>query len=324
MKKSKKHFTFPFFRIIGLLLSITLLQSCFDDESDLEKQRKADDQLVADHLTNNNITAERTNSGFYFIKTRANDSGKEVENSDIVSFYYKMSLLDGKKIGEVNEITGKPVKFLYRTDQLKLAPTAINIAAGLMREGEVFRLFVPAYLGFESYAYKSLLPAHAGLVIDVEIVKIDTKSSQQADEKEAIENYIAEKEMEGVESFATGLRYKKLSEGSGDKPKSGNQVTVSYKGTYLDGTVFDESESNKPLIFRIGNKETIAGFESGIRLMQKGEEAILIIPSDRAYGSSVEVIPNELREDYLIRRQIQGRIPPYSTLVFQLTLEDIK
>ena len=312
--------------VVCLLVSLAFTQGCMDDESEFEKQRKRDEQAIADYLANNQIEAERSPAGFYYIKTASNDSGKEVKSSDVLSIYYDMSLLSGSKVGGVDDATGngQPVKFLYTSSRYTLAPTGLNLGVGLMREGESFRFFIPAYLAFGSYSYKSLIPVHANFIIDVDLVEIDNANSQKAIEKEAIENYVAEKNWDDAQIYSSGLAYKKLTDGEGDTPKNGDVVTISFTGTYLDGTVFDKSETGKPISLTIGNDSVIEGFEQGMKFMQKGEEAIVIVPSHLAYGANVETIPEEVREAWLTRQQINNHILPYSTLIFEVKLENIK
>ena len=106
----------------------------------------------------------------------------------------------------------------------------------------------------------------------------------------------------------SGLVYVCNKKGSGEFAKAGQTVTVHYTGKLFDGTVFDSSvERGEPIDFVLGEGRVIKGWEEGIALMKKGEKATLIIPSDLAYGS---------------RRT--GRIPPYSNLVFDIEIIDIK
>jgi FKBP-type peptidyl-prolyl cis-trans isomerase len=96
--------------------------------------------------------------------------------------------------------------------------------------------------------------------------------------------------------------------GSGEYPKAGDTVVVSYTGRLLDGTVFDSSvDPEKPFSFVLGRQTVIQGWEECIPLLNKGTVARMVIPSDLAYGA----------EDY---RELKG----YSTLVFDVEIIDIK
>ncbi len=66
--------------------------------------------------------------------------------------------------------------------------------------------------------------------------------------------------------------------------KSGDTVTVHYKGTLDDGSVFDSSEGHDPLEFTVGSGQVIAGFEEAIVGMKPGEKKTVAIPAAKAYG----------------------------------------
>ncbi len=108
---------------------------------------------------------------------------------------------------------------------------------------------------------------------------------------------------------ADGLYYIETQKGTGEKPQSGDRVTVHYTGSFIDGKPFDSSlERGKPFTFKFGVGEVIPGWDEGIAKMTKGTKAQLIIPSNLAYGS-------------------EGKppiIPPYSTLIFDIELLDIQ
>lgn len=114
---------------------------------------------------------------------------------------------------------------------------------------------------------------------------------------------------EGFEKTASGLFYKIETSGSGDSPTQGQNVSVHYKGSLLDGTVFDSSYKRKePIGFVIGVGQVIKGWDEGIALLSKGAKATLIIPSHLGYG------PNGAG----------GVIPPNATLKFEVELVDFK
>lgn len=93
----------------------------------------------------------------------------------------------------------------------------------------------------------------------------------------------------------------------GRKPKEGDKVKVHYTGTLLDGTKFDSSfDRSTPIDFVLGTGSVIAGWDEGIAMLRVGEKAVLIIPSELAYGS-----------------RGSGSIQPYTTLVYEVELIDI-
>jgi len=70
--------------------------------------------------------------------------------------------------------------------------------------------------------------------------------------------------------------------------KEGDTITIHYKGSLDDGTVFDSSEGRDPLSFKVGNGEVIQGFDDGVRGMAVGEDRQINIPAAEAYGEYYE------------------------------------
>jgi peptidyl-prolyl cis-trans isomerase A (cyclophilin A) len=113
----------------------------------------------------------------------------------------------------------------------------------------------------------------------------------------------------GFEETESGLRYQIIQKGTGKKAEKGNTVSVHYKGQLADGTVFDSSyKRNQPLDFQVGVGQVIAGWDEGICLLNVGDKARLVIPSDLGYGNA----------------GAGGVIPGDATLVFDVELMAIK
>ena len=113
----------------------------------------------------------------------------------------------------------------------------------------------------------------------------------------------------GFEETKSGLRYQIIQKGDGKAAEAGKTVSVHYKGQLADGTVFDSSyKRNTPLDFQVGVGQVIPGWDEGICLLNVGDKARLVIPSDLGYGSA----------------GAGGVIPPDATLVFDVELMDVK
>lgn len=109
---------------------------------------------------------------------------------------------------------------------------------------------------------------------------------------------------DGMTTTPSGLRYKVLASGpaGGRSPTLYDSVTVHYKGTLTDGTVFDSSyERGAPATF--GVNQVIPGWTEALQLMKPGDQWLLYLPSNIAYGALAT-----------------GMIPPNSDLIFQVHL----
>jgi FKBP-type peptidyl-prolyl cis-trans isomerase FklB len=115
------------------------------------------------------------------------------------------------------------------------------------------------------------------------------------------------KNKEGVVTLPSGLQYKVIRPGSGPSPRATDQVVVHYRGKLLDGTQFDSSyDRGQPATF--GVNQVIKGWTEALQLMNTGAQWELYIPSELAYGS----------------RGAGQSIPPNSTLIFEVELQEIK
>ena len=108
-----------------------------------------------------------------------------------------------------------------------------------------------------------------------------------------------------VYTTPSGLKYRKVKEGNGKRPKATDRVKVHYTGTLIDGTKFDSSvDRGEPIVFKLN--EVIPGWTEGLQLMDEGSTYMLYLPYNLAYGE-----------------QQAGIIPPGSTLIFEVQLLEI-
>ena len=89
----------------------------------------------------------------------------------------------------------------------------------------------------------------------------------------------------GITTLPDSLQYEVMNEGSGSKPQASDTVRVHYRGTRLDGTVFDSSYSrNQPAEFPLNG--VIPGWTEVLQLMKTGAKWKVYIPPELAYGTS--------------------------------------
>ncbi len=121
------------------------------------------------------------------------------------------------------------------------------------------------------------------------------------------ENFLAEnKTKSDITELQSGLQYKVLINGTGDKPAVSDTVVVHYRGTLIDGTEFDSSYSRgQPVPLQVNG--VIQGWQEVLPLMSVGSKWQIFVPSTLAYGE----------------QQAGPAIGPNSTLIFDIELLSI-
>nr|WP_143154029.1 peptidylprolyl isomerase [Cruoricaptor ignavus] len=114
---------------------------------------------------------------------------------------------------------------------------------------------------------------------------------------------------QGMETTASGLMYKITKKGSGPKVEQGQMVAVHYAGRLTNGMEFDNSfKRGEPIEFPVGTGRVIRGWDEGLLLLNVGDEATLLIPSNLGYGE----------------RGAGGIIPPNAWLIFDVQVMGAK
>lgn len=117
----------------------------------------------------------------------------------------------------------------------------------------------------------------------------------------------ANKSKDGVVELPSGLQYRIDKLGEGIKPAAEDTVVVHYKGTKLDGTVFDSSyDRGEPATFPLTG--VIQGFSEGLQQVPAGSKVTLWIPGELAYG----------------QRGSGDQIGPYELLTFEMELQEVR
>lgn len=129
-------------------------------------------------------------------------------------------------------------------------------------------------------------------------------SNQPEIDDQLISNYLTSKGLTAIKDVS-GLYYIIHQTGTGATPTSTSVVEVKYKGSLLNGTVFDQTATDKTFTSSLSG--LIYGWQIGIPLLKEGGKATFFIPSGLGYGS------HDL-----------GVIPPNSVLIFEIELIDIK
>lgn len=250
-----------------------------------------------DQTTTDN--ANNTDKDFFAMATPANDNANKTDASanavatpakaDTLTFQQKVAVAVGTSYGD-NLSKG--------VDQANLL--GFDLDKSLLSES-----FSAAVNG-----KPQMTTEEAQQVLQEFDTQMRTKAAEQQKKdgeaaKAAGEQFLAQNgKKEGVVTTSSGLQYEILTQGTGPKPTATDTVKVNYKGTTIDGVVFDESK--EPVEFPLN--QVIKGWTEGLQLLNVGTKARLVVPASLAYG---EFSPTE-------------KIKPNSTLVFEVELLGIQ
>jgi peptidylprolyl isomerase len=253
-------------------------------------------------------SVEKLDSGVSYLDDSLG-TGKVAQFGDLVSVHFsawvikdsnnlfqdwsKDSTRRASSIGNSIEF-GQPIKFkLGDSSFIK----GVDEAMVGMKSGGTRTIIIPSNCAYGEMGYGPI-PPNSNLKVVINL--IEAKETVAAKEWKI--------DSSQVQTTKSGLKYVILNSGSTVKPDSADLVTVNYSGFLSDGKIFDSSvERDEPFKFRLKLQPVIPGWEEGIKLIGKGGKIKLIIPPALGYGSMPV-----------------GKIPPNSTLVFDVELLDVQ
>jgi FKBP-type peptidyl-prolyl cis-trans isomerase len=156
------------------------------------------------------------------------------------------------------------------------------------------------------YGKKAILSDPSNAVVNRYFQK--KQESQYSENKIAGERFLSQNKLDpSINVTPSGLQYKVITLGNGEKPTSTTRVKVHYHGTTIEGKVFDSSVNRgEPATF--GLNQVIPGWTEGLQLMTVGSKFRFYIPQELAYGANA---PSQ-------------EIKPYSVLIFDVELLSIE
>lgn len=249
---------------IYLLFSIFILSSCSNDDNSFEPQNEED---ILNYIEEKNLNASKTTSGLYYIIKNEGTGQRPTENS-VVNIDYAGYYLDGGLIFEGNSAI------------LDLSTIIEGLKEGiqLFKEGGEGTLIIPSELAYGTAGNSNAsIPGGAVLVFDIKLTIADYVSQNET----AILKYINDNNITNAIKSDSGLYYVINKEGTGEQPTNTSNVTVAYKGYFLDDTIFDQSSSDG-VSFNLN--QVIAGWSEGITYFKEGGEGTLLIPFNLGYG----------------------------------------
>ncbi len=128
------------------------------------------------------------------------------------------------------------------------------------------------------------------------------ETNQLEIDQELIENYLAENNL-SAELHSSGIYYHIENPGLGPSPNQFSTIVVRYRGQFLDGEVFDETEGDETWIGDLSF--LVRGWQIGVPLLKKGGKGTFYLPSEFGYGENGNTA-----------------VPPNSVLIFDIELVD--
>lgn len=275
---------------------------------------------------------------------KRNPEGQKVQKEDLLIGKFSIKFGDSL-VADASKMQSQPI--VKADDASRIFKGDLIDGILMMRKGEIctfaferdsiVKLFggnVPPYFVSGMYAYWTL---HIDEIKTAqEQVAEEAKMRQEQEEKMKQQKILSDslsalepatiqnaiKEYGFDNKLINGVYFKKtLANKNNQKPMEGDKVKVHYIGKFTNGKLFDTSvesaakEANtfqqgrpyEPLEFTIGKHMMIQGFEEAVKMMNKGEKATVLIPSNLAYGT-----------------QGRGEILPATPLIFELELVEIE
>ena len=294
-------------------------QKAENEKLQKEKQKQLDS--LDKYLKENNITTKPLESGLIYT-TMIKGHGSKPKPGDMCDVQMSVKGV-GLRYELYNNFKDNPIFIEYGKP---FDTKGLMEGLGLMREGEVALLIVPADIGVGKDGNNGTVPPFTTIIYEIKLNKIRTKdevkkirkemAEKKKKEKEAlriaepgkIKKYIEEHNV-SVEPTASGLYFIPLKEGNGRHPEKGDTLSVHYTLYNIKGEkLFSTYDRKEPFMFVLGTGSVIPGWEEALPMMRKGGAAKLIIPSKLGY-QDVE------KKKY--------HIPAYSPLVEEVELVNI-
>jgi FKBP-type peptidyl-prolyl cis-trans isomerase FkpA len=260
----------------------------------------------------------KSDTGIYYALHKIGESSVKAKYGDYI-------------ITDISYQTMKDSVFFKGRRKFKLEKPAVSLSVNecftMLSQGDSASFIIPANNFFSNTLGKtmpSFIRTNENMKISASIVEIQSEeeylSEKQAFlkwiedfsqyEKEILRQFIQGSRI-SVRPTQSGLYYIKLVKGNGRKVKMGDTLVIDFEGRFLNGRFFDSTvKRNEPFQFVYGQEwQVIKGLEEGVGLMEEGEKALFIVPSELAFGQD---------------GSSTGIIPPYTSLIYEVELKKIK
>jgi len=296
--------------LVALIVGVaTVLQGCFGENEIYNPSDyfEKDVEAIEAYIATNNLDVQFDTLNNIYYQVHKQGEGYKGVRSTKVLLHYKGENLEGREF--VNTFNGVPQSIYLGLEEREHQYNPANYSWGIdawvfskHREGDSISVFLPSYYAFQENGYGIVAP-NTPVIYHVKFVDIPKLS----EELEDIDQYIDEKAWASEIEPSYGTRYVVHKPGDpNNNIEFGDFITLTYKGSLLDGTVFDSTDVDDTWSITLGQSSVITGFELGLDLLNEGDSATFFIPSIYGYGESST-----------------GNIPVNSTLVFDIVVKSI-
>ncbi|MEP4092263.1 FKBP-type peptidyl-prolyl cis-trans isomerase [Reichenbachiella sp.] len=287
-------------------------------ESEFEKLQQASDIRIETYLSENGINAIQSDHGLYYEMLTKNQTGQIPKVGEVLAIKYEIKTLDGKLLESKNEDST-----LLRFGWNYILPNGLNYGFDTIKKGEKIRLYLPSYLAYHAYGNADQFVPNTNFIVDLELVDISTEAQIYARQLDQIRDHITANISKEITSTDSGLFFQSLEPGDGAEAATNHTAKIHYKRTYLDGTLIQQTEEDKPLTVRLDTDQLVKGFKEGVLKMREGEKALLIMPADIGFGASVKVIPGTIRQELWEEGYIGSLVDSYKIVVYEVELIEL-
>jgi FKBP-type peptidyl-prolyl cis-trans isomerase len=263
-----------------LMACLVSLSSCLKTKEPIATiKAKENEATIQAYLKANNITAQKTDEGLYYVITKANPTGRKPATGDLITLNNTVSRLDGFKLDTTNST-------IKTFSPYNVAANFATVFAKYMNEGEKATFIIPSSFLAGGDTDQPNLPAYSPVKFDFSLLNLKN-------EEEQIENYVADNKLV-VTKTTSGLRMAITNPIPAGKPLvAGQNITVKYAGKLLYYSSIKDA-AGKPtttfdagtLSLTLGAGNFIKGFSEGVALLKVGEKGIVIMPSSLGYGDT--------------------------------------
>lgn len=308
------------------LLTLVIV-SCKGDST--KEAQVSEEVLIQAYIDSLALDISADADGLFAYPVTLNPGGKTQLEGDVLKLYYKMDVLGGGTIDVQDSLDTDSL--IVKQGANAIYPIGLDLALAYMREGEKWSFIIPSKLGFSDFAFSTLIPENAVLLVDIKLLSIQSEDDILNHEIVAIGSYVDKENLRDTaiyplnqpEFLPNGMVVKRIKGSSGSLLGTAELAAVLYDGYFLDGTVFDRAAAGAPFQFSYGESLLNAGFQLTIDRMRRGERFLTIIPSYLAYKESAQVIPAFLTDEMIARKIVPpyvAKVPPYRPVVFQIEL----